>query len=457
MDRKDRLKMAFEYARSKGFVHTQKDLASLINASEGNISKALKGDPKVLTDRFLRRFNEAFSNIFSLDWLCLGEGEMIVGDEEAIIKERNKMLADNVEFAIATRNDSEVGEKLRLYFNRQGISQVDIAEKLGVSKAYVNALFNGNSTFGKKTAEKWEAEFGISKSFLLTGNGQMLVGGPPPIGVGTGQTQNNGNSNTTNNALNNTTTNLNNDVMETSVKQRLIGFIKHENLSQKKFETLVGLSNGYVNNIRQSISPEKLQSIALCFPNLSLEWLLTGEGEMLRGGVGMVNVSCGHGNASVRENNGSFTINNGGAGEGSRPRISYSEGSPYYNVDFEAGFDILYNDQSPAPEYNIYIPQYNGRGIIWCNITGDSMSPTITSGDIIAIKEVYDWQSYIVYGEIYAIVTSNDMRTVKIIRKGSTDEKVRLVPINHDEFDEQEIPISLIMKVFKVVGCIKRL
>lgn len=102
---------------------------------------------------------------------------------------------------------AEVGEKLRLYFDSQGISQVDIAEKLGVSKAYVNALFNGNSTFGKKTAEKWEAEFGISKSFLLTGNGQMLVGGQNVIGNKNTTTQNNGNHNTTNNTTNNTTTN----------------------------------------------------------------------------------------------------------------------------------------------------------------------------------------------------------------------------------------------------------
>lgn len=98
---------------------------------------------------------------------------------------------------------AEVGDRLRSYFDSQGISQVDIAEKLGVSKAYVNALFNGNSTFGKKTAEKWEMEFGISKSFLLTGDGQMLVGGQNVVGDGNTATQNNGNHNTTTNEITN--------------------------------------------------------------------------------------------------------------------------------------------------------------------------------------------------------------------------------------------------------------
>lgn len=89
MDRKERLRTAFEYVRSKGLLHTQKDLAAIMSASEANISKALNGDTQVLTDRFLRRFNKAFSDIFSLEWLCLGDGEMIVGDEDAIIRQRN--------------------------------------------------------------------------------------------------------------------------------------------------------------------------------------------------------------------------------------------------------------------------------------------------------------------------------------------------------------------------------
>lgn len=69
--------------------------------------------------------------------------------------------------------------------------------------------------------------------------------------------------------------------METSVKQRLIQFIKYKGIGQGKFEKAVGLSNGFVNNIRVSITPEKLQKIAPYYPELNKSWLLTGEGEML--------------------------------------------------------------------------------------------------------------------------------------------------------------------------------
>lgn len=46
------------------------------------------------------------------------------------------------------------------------------------------------------------------------------------------------------------------------------------------------------------------------------------------------------------------------------------------------------------------------------------MSPTINNGDIIALKEVSDWKVFMPMNEIYAIETTNDLRTIKVIRVG---------------------------------------
>lgn len=78
MERKERFKEAFEYLKSRGTAHTQRDIALKMDSSEGNISKAMKGDERVLTNRFLRRFNEAYGNIFNIEWLIDGVGEMLV-------------------------------------------------------------------------------------------------------------------------------------------------------------------------------------------------------------------------------------------------------------------------------------------------------------------------------------------------------------------------------------------
>ncbi|MFK2681077.1 helix-turn-helix domain-containing protein [Bacteroides fragilis] len=69
---------------------------------------------------------------------------------------------------------NKIGEKLRAFFKEKGFTQEYIAEQLGVSQAYVGALFSDKKQFGKKQAYKWNELFGLSPNWLLTGEGEML-------------------------------------------------------------------------------------------------------------------------------------------------------------------------------------------------------------------------------------------------------------------------------------------
>lgn len=66
-----------------------------------------------------------------------------------------------------------------------------------------------------------------------------------------------------------------------SVKSRLKEFARFKGMPIYKFESLCGMSQGYVSNIRQSISPNFIQKIISVFPDLNVSWLITGNGEML--------------------------------------------------------------------------------------------------------------------------------------------------------------------------------
>ena len=92
--------------------------------------------------------------------------------------------------------------------------------------------------------------------------------------------------------------------MESAVKQRLVHFIKFMHLTQKAFEDRCGMSNGYVANIRKGIGDDKLLNIVQQFPQLNREWLLYGEGEMLKStpGVQLHNVN-GNNNYVIGNNN----------------------------------------------------------------------------------------------------------------------------------------------------------
>lgn len=156
--------------------------------------------------------------------------------------------------------------------------------------------------------------------------------------------------------------------------------------------------------------------------DVSAHWLLTGEGDMMDDNEKLI---------TTQQTN---------------------EGIPYYDVDFIGGFDEVFNDQTVNPELSIT----NGicpRAQLWCNITGHSMEPTISNGDIIALRQcsIDDIQ----YGEIYAVVMDS-FRTVKMLRRSETPGMIRFVPVNTADFDPQDFPVKRILKIYEVVGCLRR-
>ena len=126
-------------------------------------------------------------------------------------------------------------------------------------------------------------------------------------------------------------------------------------------------------------------------------------------------------------------------------------GVPYYNVDFKMGFDLMQNSQTVNPDYMIDFEPYNSCDC-WCNARGDSMAPTLSNGDVIALKEVTDPKTCLINDEIYAIVTTNGLRTIKRIKDNG--DTVTLIPDNK-EYSEQIIQKEMLFKVYRVMGSIK--
>lgn len=77
MEKNERLKMAINYLRMEGVIAKDKDVADKMNASAANLSRALNGDKKALTESFMSRFNDAFGSIFDIDWLLYEENTML--------------------------------------------------------------------------------------------------------------------------------------------------------------------------------------------------------------------------------------------------------------------------------------------------------------------------------------------------------------------------------------------
>lgn len=199
------------------------------------------------------------------------------------------------------------------------------------------------------------------------------------------------------------------------------------------FASLIGSNEANVRGYRNNTMPKYdfLEKIARSF-DINLRWLLTGEGSMLE--------VCGSYDNTKVDN--ILSINK-----------EYI-GSPYYNVDFIGGFDSLMNDQTINPDFYINYPPYNKDGVVWVNLTGRSMEPELSNGDIIALKPMNTPIQYLPTKEIYAIVT-DEWRTVKRIELSDRDGFIRLLPSN-PEYKAQEIPINMITKVYAVLGSIRK-
>ena len=260
-----------------------------------------------------------------------------------------------------------------------------------------------------------------------------------------------------------------------TIKEKILSFLQNEGIKKTDFYNATGIkdSNFKGKNLQSQPGGDILVKILTAYPNLSAEWLLTGRGTMLKGDV----INIGDGNVSAQKAGNNSTITNttnnykgcGGADkkaaqdisdisarvsapEGVTPITDSTPAIPYYDVDFVAGFDEVINSQVTTPVYSIAIPGFE-KATLWCNVTGHSMQPRINHNDKIALREctVAD----IVFGKIYAVVLDTK-RTVKILRKSKDPKKLRYVPINTDEYDDEDFPISRIIKIYEVLGSVQR-
>lgn len=217
------------------------------------------------------------------------------------------------------------------------------------------------------------------------------------------------------------------------IKQNILLYLAQKGVSPYEFYKESGVTRGILQQ-NNGISEDNIARFLAYATDVSVEWLITGRGEML---------------STMQEKKQEKSDS-----EEKLPKVSHNPtiGKPYYDVDFLGGFNEIVNSQVTIPTNNIVIQGFE-KADFWCNVTGHSMEPKINHGDIIALHKctLEDIQ----YGEIYAVVLDT-LRTIKILRRSSDPKKLRFVPINTTDYDEQEYPVERIMNVFEVIGSISK-
>ncbi len=124
----------------------------------------------------------------------------------------------------------------------------------------------------------------------------------------------------------------------------------------------------------------------------------------------------------------------------------------YYDIDASAGDTSMFENWSDAQCKEITIPGF-GDCDFALNVWGDSMFPSLHNGSIAICKE---WkQSFIEYGYIYLIITSENHRMIKYIKPGTSKDTISCVSENKF-YPPFEIRKDEILKLYMIKGSIER-
>ena len=207
--------------------------------------------------------------------------------------------------------------------------------------------------------------------------------------------------------------------METTVKDRLKAYLSAKNISMAEFGRRIGVSGAYVTSMRKSIQPDKIERIRAEFPDLDIDWLLTGK---------------------EKEQKQTVDIALGNPTE-TRPHVDlYAAGGGNEVLD---GVTLSQCEQMPVVTI---LPRYD----FTMRVTGESMQPQIRPGDVVACMRI-DEPTFLQWGRIHVLSTSQGIVIKKIFDAG---DGIRCVSFNKD-YPDFVIPKQEIYSFNLVVGLIR--
>ena len=295
--------------------------------------------------------------------------------------------------------------------------------------------------------------------------------------------------------------------VSTESSKRLRELLLHLKMSYNKFAKEIGLKDNvkvyHIKNGRNEISADLANAITATFPQVSYHWLLTGNGEML---VQNTPEEEPEEETYLRAERNRYSLSlqriqeltnlpmkklkaydNGDedvpddileAFENLFQRIEneYNESDeqddtlpvlitdemvsnvkvPFYEVDFTGGFTSPEMFSEVKPSFVISSPSFAGADFA-CVLIGNSMSRRIKNGSVIGLKKIEEWWEYFPTNEIYAVVTKNWLRTVKIVKRSKKEGYIDLIPdplpeYNNPEYETETIRMDYVVGFYKVIA-----
>lgn len=206
-----------------------------------------------------------------------------------------------------------------------------------------------------------------------------------------------------------------------NTQERLMQFLAYSHLSKLRFANMIGRSPSYVTNMVEGIGSSTLAVIEEKFPNLNIEWLQTGKGEMIKN------------QPPVKE-------------------VAKEGKNTVYVLPVSAQAGRLTDFVETVSEQDCEIMLSPIKNVDFAiTVTGDSMSPEFQSGSKVLISKVNE-KAFIDWGKTYVLDTCNGI-VIKNVFPGNSEEFVKCVSINPN-YPSFEINVNDIYGWYRVLMCL---
>lgn len=246
------------------------------------------------------------------------------------------------------------------------------------------------------------------------------------------------------------------------VRERILRFVEYKGLSKARFERECGLSNGYLKNIRKSISVDKLEGILRAYPELNRDWLLAGVGEMLLPSpttiINGVNVVNGNNSGHISQVNAPSAMPNTpiedaqavcletGAVEGET--VEFLPVIPAKLAQSAEEDTWVSIQQNPVPRQPVVMqfPEYHTS----LQVRSDAMAPRLRSGDYVALRHMGK-NPKVMNGEVYCFDTRD---SGLVIREGTNIPGGYRLHARSERYADDVLMYEEVLNVYEVVGAV---
>lgn len=233
-----------------------------------------------------------------------------------------------------------------------------------------------------------------------------------------------------------------------SVADRLKEYISYKKTTNAEFERTIGASNGYINSIRRSIGVDKLEQIEHNFPELNTQWLLKGEGEMLKQPENEPNpfLITKTGTKYFEMPNGTFLM--------SVPFVPIKAYAKYVDECAEM------TQEGVMEQYNFIVDKIGHGRYMAFEIKGDSMDNdtrgSLSEGDIILARELSRdlWRDKLHIHQYpnWIIVLDNTILCKQIIAQDVENGIIKCHSLNPSpEYGDFDLNLNDVRQMFNVI------